>query len=645
MTRSTHTRRALWISALLLLLAAAWLVAQWPQRSLWYDETVNAYFAGASWSAIWEWCTEIDNQVPLHFALLKLWGGVAGTSEFALRAFSAGTGLLALAGLIALGRRAGRSTIAGWLAALALAVTQAFLYAAFEVRAYGLALALFTWSSVALWELWVRYGSTPRPFDRRYARLLAFYLVLAVALVYTHYTGWLALAAQGAYVGAQTLLRPSRRRMIMLAHLGAGIVLGYLPWVLALAGRDVRAGTAYAGQIVPGQALQAYVEFYAYGQHILPPDSSPVYLIGGGLVVAAALLLAVIGLRRRPTTAPGLVYALLAAILPLAGLVLMVYAVQAKLSGRHGWPVWLGVSLLIGLGLAALARLRVARWPVWIAALVMLWLPARAPLQPIYDSQLREAFDYIAARAEPGDVLVLRDGTLFTAARYYDAAVPWAGLPPDKLTDVNRFLFFHEALDGIAALVEAHDARRVWVVAWQGHIMDPQDLVAGVLEYVGEAQPVERAFGDVFVSLYALHDRPQALYERVTALEPVAQAPPDGPAYYGGYALEDGPVTPGSLLHVQTWWKRGETVMPDVRVSVRLYGADGALYSQIDQPPAAWSFGQEHWPPGIPILSRFALWVPPETPPGPAEVRVVRYDMQGAFEPITAPLTTIEIGS
>ena len=239
---------------------------------------------------------------------------------------------------------------------------------------------------MALWELWTRYGSTPRPFDRHYARRLAFYLLLAVALVYTHYTGWLALAAQGVYLGAQTLRHPSRRRVLVLAHLGAGIALGYLPWVIALAGRDVRAGTAYAGQIAPEQALQAYVEFYAYGQHILPPDSSPVYLISGGLVVAAALILAVIGVRRRPTTAPGLFYALLAAILPLAGLVLMVYAVQAKLSGRHGWPVWLGVSLLIGLGLAALARLKFVRWPVWIAALVILWLPARAPLQPIYDS-------------------------------------------------------------------------------------------------------------------------------------------------------------------------------------------------------------------------------------------------------------------
>jgi len=131
--------RILWISVALLLLLVAGLVSIWPVRSLWYDETVNAYFATQSWGSIWEWCTQIDTHVPLDFVLLKLWGRVAGTNEFALRAFSFECTLLTLGGVIALGRRIGQNIIVGWLAAIALALSQGFLYAAFEIRAYALA--------------------------------------------------------------------------------------------------------------------------------------------------------------------------------------------------------------------------------------------------------------------------------------------------------------------------------------------------------------------------------------------------------------------------------------------------------------------------------------------------------------------------
>ena len=44
-----------WISALVVLLGAASLIARWPERGLWYDETVNAHFASQSWADIFEW--------------------------------------------------------------------------------------------------------------------------------------------------------------------------------------------------------------------------------------------------------------------------------------------------------------------------------------------------------------------------------------------------------------------------------------------------------------------------------------------------------------------------------------------------------------------------------------------------------------
>jgi mannosyltransferase len=641
---SRDRRRRLWISALILWAITAGLVSQWPQRSLWYDETVSAYFAERPWSEIWNWCTRIDNQMPLHFALLKLWGSAAGTSEFALRAFSFGCAVLSTAGIMALGRRVGGKASVGWLAALAFVLSQGFLYAAFEVRPYALALALFAWSSVVLWTLWHRYAGASRQSDRRYGCLLAAYLLLALGLIYTHYTGFLALAAQGLYVAWQLLRRRSRQAVLIAAHLAAGLGIGYLPWVVALAGRDVRVGTAYAGRVTPWVALRTYLDFYAYGQRIVPGDA-PAYAASIAVLVIGAAVLWMLAYRRKPGQWNGFGLSLLVALVPLTLLLVMDYAVQAKLSGRHAWPAWIGLSLLIGLGLAALDRLRWLKWPVWSAALLVVWLPASAHFAPIYNSYLREAFAYVNQHAEPGDGLVLRDGTLFTAAGYYGARVPWIGLPPDKLTNVNRFLFFDEAINDLEGLVDQHEASRVWVIAWQGQIMDPQNLVAGVLEAIGDLQPLPASygFGDVSVSLYRRDASPRILYERVAALTPVTQVPPDGPTYYGGYILTGSPIPHGGTVQIHTWWKRGAAVMAGVRVSARLYDPDGKFYAQLDQPPVSASFGQELWPPDSPILSRFTLQVPQEMPSGPAEVRLVLYDIQGTFEPITVSVGGFDV--
>lgn len=642
-TRSTAYWAPL-VSAFVLVVVAAWIAGQWPERGFWYDETVNAYFAERGLSAIWEWCARIDNQMPLDFVLRMGWGRFAGTSEFALRAYSVGFALLSVAGVIALGRRVGRAPLAGWIAGGAYALTQSFLYAAFEVRPYALALAVFAWSCVVLWELWTRYADGVRRLDRHYVLLLGLYWALALGTIYTHYTGVLALGAHGVFVGVAALRQATRRRWTIVAHLGLGLVAGYAPWLVALAGRDIRAGTAYEAQIVPLQALETYVAFYAHGQRNLIEGTPPYAWVAAFLVSSTGVLALALN-RRRFDRMRGAWFALSITLVPLAGLLVMVYAVQAKLSGRHGWPVWIGAALLIGAGIAALDRLRYVRWLAILVALAIVWLPGRADLPLTYNSYLREAFAYINAHALPGDVLVLRDGTLFTAAEYYDVEVPWVGLPPEKITDVNRFLFIDEALQRLDSMVRAHDARRVWVLSWQGEIMDPQDIVDGILELIGEPQPLEDAygFGDVSLLLYTLHDAPDAVQARVEAMSPVVETPNGGPLYYGGYVLNKTPVPHGGIVLLHTWWQRGAVVMPDMRVSVRLYDATGHFYAQQDQPPVNPSFGQEHWQPGELVLSRFALWVPPNMPDGPAEVKLLIYHMQGMFDPITVPVGTFEV--
>lgn len=641
---SRRATRPIWTSALVLLAGAASLIARWPDRGLWYDETVNAHFASQSWSAIFEWTARIDNQLPLHFALLKLWASAAGTSEFALRAFSFFCALLTLAGLIALGHRAGGRIAAGWWAALAFIPAQSFVYAAFEVRPYGLALALFAWSSALLWGLWTRCGTRRGSPERRCAVLFAVTLLAALALIYTHYTGALAIAVLAAYFGWRALRAPTRRRITLLALVFGGLLIAFLPWIVALAGRDVRAGAAYAGHIPPGDALRTYVEFFAYGQNVLAETPRPRYAWGIALLVAAAIPLWWAGYQRSERAWKRALFAVLALLVPLVTLVVLVYGVQGKLSGRHAWPAWLGAALLLGLGLDALRRLKLVAWLVRAAFLLVIALPATANLHPIYNSYLREAFATIEQQAATGDVLILRDGTLFTAASYYDAAVPWIGLPPEPITDVNRFLFLPEALDALTPFLGEQNARRAWVLSWQGHIMDPQNLVGGVMELIGTREPVAPGFGDVSLALYTLHTSPRAIGERVRALELLAEVPGGGPVLLGGYLLTADPVPRGAPLLIHTWWQRGTQVVPGLRVSLRLYGADEEFYAQWDQPPVSPTFGQELWPDGVPLLSRFdQLAVPANMPPGPAEIRAVLYDIGGAFDPLTVTIAPLAV--
>jgi hypothetical protein len=646
---STTPHRRQWIASALLLLALAGLVWLWPNRSFWYDETVNAYFSQRGWAEILEWCTQIDNQAALGFVFLKLWAGLVGASEFALRAFSVCCALLSLAGLMALGRRVGGRDAAGWLAAALFALTQSYLYAAYEARPYALMLCLLAWSSVFLWDLWERYGSTDRPLDKGYVRLLVGYLVLALAMAYTHYTGLiLAALAQGAYLGLMTLARPSRRRFLIVLHVACGLALGYAPWLVALAGRDIRGGTAMPGRVVPGYALRTYVDFWTHGQRIVTPEARRLGL--GMVLLLVASPLAWIVAKRDKGEWRGLLFSALLATLPLMVLLPLVYSFHGKLSGRHGWPGWLGAAMVMALAVSAAERLRWARWPIWAAALALVWLPARTELKPQFDSRLREAFAYIETHAKPEDALILRDGSLFAAVEYYGVSVPWRGLPDVKLIDVRRALYVDEALDALDELIANHGAERFWVLAWQAHIMDPQDLGAGLFELLGRPRKVEGGFGDVAVSLFELRESPSVLRERLAQATPRPVSPVGGAELLDAYIASHETITPGSSMMVHIWWMRGKVPRPNLRVSVRLvdgdgsfFKADGPFYCAVDQPPGSWDLFEERWAPEKPVLSRIWLWVPQEMPVGPASVVMVVYDVGETFEPITVPIIAFEV--
>jgi hypothetical protein len=160
---------------------------------------------------------------PFYYGVLHFWIQLAGNSEASLRAPSAlsGAGTIVLLAVVAW-------RVGGWLLALAASLlllsNGVFLAASQEARMYALVGLLTLASSVAL------AGFIAKPSVVRFV----LYAALASGLIYTHYSGFIALAAQGLVFGVYGLDRAVRNRNGWLLIAGlvliGALALAYIPW-------------------------------------------------------------------------------------------------------------------------------------------------------------------------------------------------------------------------------------------------------------------------------------------------------------------------------------------------------------------------------------------------------------------------------
>ncbi|MGH2538172.1 MAG: hypothetical protein ACRDHL_12315, partial [Candidatus Promineifilaceae bacterium] len=131
---------------LALVLASLWLAAglrfyRLDAQSFWNDEGNSARLSERPASLIIAG-TASDIHPPLYYLLLAGWRGLAGASEFGLRAFSALAGVGLVAVTLALGRQLARAAGLGaglpLLAGLLAAANPALVYYSQEARMYAL---------------------------------------------------------------------------------------------------------------------------------------------------------------------------------------------------------------------------------------------------------------------------------------------------------------------------------------------------------------------------------------------------------------------------------------------------------------------------------------------------------------------------
>jgi len=603
--RSARPARATVWAALLaiLLVGAALRFYRADHQEIWGDEgakleVVNQDLAHLFWPG-----AEVH---PRFFhAWLFVWFRLVGYTPYALRGLPVLFGVLGLPLVYALARRLLRSRAAGLGAAGVLALNPFHVSYSQDLTMYSLLFAILCLSGYAL----VRALRAPK-FSRR---LWALYALTTLLAVHTHYYAAFVVVAHGLFV----LLA---QRRALPAWVGAQLVVaaGFLPW----------AGQHY--QLLAGQAVDQVQDFSLANLGRIVGQGALGFTVGStlpggavwlGWVFALAAVAVLVLLLVRPATRwAGALLALWLAVPPL---LVWVFDIWLQHFGERFVSMSLP-PLLVLLGAIAAPELwsiNRAHWQRLVAAgLAIAYLAtSAASLRAWYTdpaflkSHYGEMLAFIAARAQPGDVLLL-DGPQ-QAILYQIYAPP--GL--DHRFIPSGSVLTAEAADrDLPALVAGYN--RAWLVLYGAPAgYDPDHQAEVWLGRHGYKALYQSYLGN-YVTLYALG---QQVTPPLTASG--AQFT-NGPRLVG-YAFEPSEAAPGDVIYLTLQWSTDAALTTDYTVFTHLLWPDGQLLAGSDSQPVSGTRPTTTWAPGELILDRYALLIPPDTPPGAYAVQIGLYDL------------------
>ncbi|MCI0711685.1 MAG: hypothetical protein L0154_16130, partial [Chloroflexi bacterium] len=458
------------------------------------------------------------------------------------------------------------------------------------------------------------------------------YTLTTLLLLFTHYTALAAIGVHFALIGLWFLKQP-RQRIFHGIIVPLTIMTALGIWVVLMGARNFSEGTAFPGDARLDDWLDAYIEYYVFGQKNVTEDTLA-YVLAGFAILSGAAWAAFTGEKRKALFAIGMV------LLPFAALLIALTQIEAKLfSGRHAWMTWQALSLLAGGGVTSAVR-RIGRGQaILIAASLILPVTAfvqRGELDEQFRGDFRQAFEIIESNAGQHDVLMLRDGTIFTAAEYYDSPIPYAGVPASNIINVNHRVEFFEAMDQFSQVLTP-ETGAIWVMAWQGDTMDPAELAYGIPEYLSNGQveiwmntaPLNEP-SKVSLFRYPIVPDKQPLFEHIVDFEGLLQVQTDGPSLLGYDAYHS---TGTCQVIVHSWWWRGERDYPSIMLSARIFTNQDELIDIDDQPLANYGFEQDYWTPLTPTLARQVLAIPCDVVVDSVRIQLVVYDNSGDIPP------------
>jgi 4-amino-4-deoxy-L-arabinose transferase-like glycosyltransferase len=443
--RWTRTEVA-WVAALAVgvVLAGSWRLGS---TSLWSDETATWAISGHSFGDVVSTLTNSggDRGAALYYVVIFGWMKVFGTSEAAARSLSLLAAAVTLIPFHAIARRV--LDRPGAYTATALLATSSFLlHYARELRTYAFAVLLVV---VTAWAF-LRAVSNPR------RRSWILFTVAAVLAVYAH---WFSALVVLALFAALALAAPSREIIRPALLAGAAIAVATAPIALLIA-TGQGSGVGWVAPLNRG-------EFDSLARYFTGANRTFVQL--GVLGVAAIGWVAIWTARRRqsPAGRPVPLIALTWFPLPVA-LTIAISVVKPLLIARYLIVALPGFALLLAAGVTVLARGRRTLAIAGVAALVVV---AASSYRGVWSyggkENWRAVVETVAARAAPGDAIIVYPGMAATAFNYYARDMPplaarsgtsW----PPRSWDTPFYRFFSNP--SVLTSDAVRHARVVWLV-------------------------------------------------------------------------------------------------------------------------------------------------------------------------------------
>lgn len=606
-------------------------------QSFWNDEGNSARLSERSLELIIEG-TASDIHPPLYYLLLHGWRTLAGDSEFALRAFSAFAGVLAVPAVMALGLLLGgkRPYPVALMAGLVTAVSPPLITYSQETRMYAMLglLAVLSTLFLAKW-LGTVIGDRYSVIGGRAIGWGAAYVVCAAAGLYTHYFFPAVLLAQNLIFllillkftihNSQFTIPNSRSRHLVtlvtsFITLQLAIFLLYLPWLPIFLQQFGADDLSERGPLLP--FLREAFWWLAFGQTL------PFVWWGLALVLLAVLFGLVNG---RTSSLPPFIF--------LITPILMMYA--AGTTGPEFFKFLIVavpfLALILGLAVGFSPRrrrerrgssdrenLRVLRASA-VHLLSVLLLLLTTPLlwqslDNLYHNPAYARADYrgmaqrILDEGHPNTAVILDAPNQWEVFTYYfpDESVVYP-LPKGRSRPNPA------EIDAVLGEI-AGEYGRIYAIFWGEAQRDPERLVERWLdEHAFKA--VDEWVGDVRFVMYAVPSAPAETMEAETNWQ-------FGEAItLQGYTVGAETALPGDVIPVTLFWQTAVPLDKRYKVFLHLLDGNGRPAAQRDSEPGGGLALTSTWPPGETIVDNHGLFLPLDLPPGRYTLTLGLYDI------------------
>jgi mannosyltransferase len=600
-TLSSQRRQLPVLLAWCLLLMLAWGLWLWQldASDLTFDESATYFVAHRPPLEILRYLRgAVREHPPIYYLLINTWMALAGTSEFSLRFFSVGAGLVALALTGWLARLIRLETdrptcAAGLLPAILLAVVPGMAYQARNARMYSLGIV---WTLLST-GLFLRDWLSTKEWPRRTA-IISLATVHFLAL-FTHYYLLLAIVVQ------PLALLITRRWRPFLTWCGVHSLpaIAGLIWLRLSPGLQMTTSNLWARLAV---SLPAPFQLLRLAGKIL---FSPV------LQIRFSLLYWILAL-----TGGGVLYTLwrrrtigiwLALALPVP--LMLAYALPQPPVARYLVFLIPFAALATGLLCTIPQQFAKRRWLALsltaVLTLIMAGMLVAGGLRRAitFDrSHYSQTLETVQAHARPGDGVIFYGPWQITPFRYYAPG----GLPPIVAIPEHAppHLEPAEAEPVLEELLATYD--RLWVIPAAVDDVDPSHFVKGWLRTHAHLVWDAEDF-----SLY-LPPLPRDAPSQAT------QTVFGGAVLLESLSWEPLPVQAGEPLRLTLHWSPLHRLENDVQLTLELTDSSGRIWNRAETVPLAAAHPPSQWEPEESIADYEGLMVPWGTPPGAYTVRL-----------------------